>query len=75
MTDQSSFSPDNPVAERIRSLSSRFQEVVFQHCNRNSNRVTHELARICFRNGFHLLFPFAIPICIGKYVLVDLQPL
>lgn len=75
VNDQASFSLDNPIADQVRSVRSRVWEVVFQQYNRNANRVAHELARVCFRNSIHLLFSCAIPICIAKVVLVDLQVL
>lgn len=73
VSDPSLFSPDNPVAEQILSLGSSFVVVEFHHCNRKANQVAHELARVCFRNGSHLLFLFAVPLCISKYVMMDIQ--
>lgn len=73
LIDPALFSPDNPIADQVRSLQSRVHGVVFQHCNRKANQVAHELARVCFHSGNHLLFPYAIPLCISNAVRMDLQ--
>lgn len=73
LIDPALFSPDNPIADQVRSLQSRVHGVVLQHCNRKANQVTHELARVCFHSGNHLLFPYAIPLCISNVVRMDLQ--
>lgn len=65
------FSPDNPIADQVRSLQSCVQGVVFKYCNREANRVAHELARVCFRSRENLLFQFAIPLCISGVVRLD----
>lgn len=67
-----SLPEEGNILDSINSMCASFSDVSFKHCDRNANKVTHELARISMRSGSNVKFESAIPLCIKQFVVFDL---